>query len=63
MKNNKYIICTETGHSEVFYWKIISGFVALTTIVPTTFPNKKKAKRVLKRLNKYHGGGFYIKRL
>lgn len=27
---------------------------------PSVFPNKKKAKRILKRLNKYHGGNWMI---
>lgn len=43
-----------------FYWRIVKGFVIETRICPKIFPNKKKDKRVLKRLNKYHEDCYFL---
>lgn len=56
----KYAIAVEGDYTLLFFYKNINGFIATTRIVPTTFPNKKKAKRVLKRLNKHHGKDWFI---
>jgi hypothetical protein len=56
----KYAIAKEADYTLIFFYKNFNGFVAMTKIVPTTFSNKKKAKRIMKRLNKYHGGGYFL---
>jgi hypothetical protein len=56
----RYAIAKEDEYTLIFFYRNINGFIAMTRIVPTTFPNKKKAKRVMKRLNKYHGGGYFL---
>lgn len=57
---NKYRIAVINEGNISYYWKNFNGFIALTYISPTTFPNKKKAKRVMRRLNKYHGNDFFL---
>lgn len=58
----KYAIAIEKEdeYALLFFYDNFNGSIILTRIVPTTFPNKKKAKRVLRRLNKYHGGGYFL---
>lgn len=61
---SKYVIGTLDDVTHGFYinlyYRIVKGFVLETRICPTIFPNKKKAKRVLKRLNKYHGDCYFL---
>lgn len=57
---NKYRIAVIDEGKISYYWKNFNGFIALTNILPTTFPNKKKAKRIMRRLNKYHGNDFFL---
>ena len=37
--------------NQEFYFDTIDDIILVTIILPTTFPNKKKAKRMLKKLN------------
>ncbi|MER2007449.1 MAG: hypothetical protein ABS939_08345 [Psychrobacillus sp.] len=62
MRNGKYAIAKEdlNDYALQFFYDNLNGCIILTRIAPTMFPNKKKAKRVLKRLNKYHGGGYFL---
>lgn len=61
MKYGKYAIATEGDYDVlVFFYKNFNGYITTTRIVPTTFHNKKKAKRILKRLNKFHGGDWFL---
>lgn len=57
---NKYFIGTYYEHSVAFYDRKIDGVVWLTKIAPKIFPNKKKAKRIMKRLNKYNEGDYFL---
>lgn len=56
----KYVIATELEHSIAFYDKKYKDFTILTKITPRIFPNKKKAKRVLKKLNKNSTDNYYL---
>ena len=56
----RYAIALEDDYTLIFFYKNIDGFIAMTRILPTTFTNKKKAKRIMKRLNKYHGGEYFL---
>lgn len=56
----KYVIATELEHSIAFYDRKYKNFTVLTKITPRVFPNKKKAKRVLKKLNKNEVNDFYL---
>lgn len=57
---NRYLIGTHHEHSMAFYDRKVDGIVWLSKIIPKVFPNKKKAKRVLKRLNKYHEEDYFL---
>lgn len=57
---NKYRIAVIHDGKLSFYRTNIHGCIILSNIFPTTFPNKKKAKRIMKRLNKYHGDDFFL---
>lgn len=50
----KYLIGMEYANTTVYFKNIEKNVVRLCREEATPFPNKKKAKRVLKRLNKYH---------
>lgn len=56
----KYAIACEGEYTLEFFWRNLDGFIVMTRIVPTLFANKKKAKRVMKRLNKHHGGDYFV---
>lgn len=60
MRLKKYAIAIEGEYALEFFYKNVNGFIVMTRILPTTYPNKKKAKRVLKRLNKYYGGDWFL---
>lgn len=59
-EKKQYAIASEGEYSLQFFYENTDGFIILTRIVPTTYPNKKKAKRMLKRLNKYHGNDWFL---
>ena len=56
----KYVIAVPHEHSIAFYGRKHGDIIGLTKITPTVFPNKKKAKRVLKKLNKNGVDDFYL---
>lgn len=56
----KYVIAVPHEHSIAFYDRKYGEVIGLTKIAPTVFPNKKKAKRVLKKLNKNGVNDFYL---
>lgn len=56
----KYVIAVPYEHSIAFYDRKYGDVIGLTKIAPTVFPNKKKAKRVLKKLNKDGVDDFYL---
>ena len=56
----KYVIAVPHEHSIAFYDRKYGDFIGLTKIPPTIYPNKKKAKRVLKKLNKNGVNDFYL---
>lgn len=51
--NGKYMVCV-SGWKLEFFYKILDDFVLTSNIAPTTYHSRKKAKRVMRRLNKYH---------
>lgn len=55
---SKYLIIDETKR---YYFANVYGLLVTTRYEITIFPNKKKAKRILKRLNKHHGGDWELK--
>ncbi|QYG30043.1 hypothetical protein K0O13_08005 [Mammaliicoccus sciuri] len=57
---SRYMIGVYHEHSVAFYDRKIDGIVWLTKIMPEIFPNKKKAKRIMKRLNKNHEGEYFL---
>ena len=55
--NKRYVIYTLGENNEVAFLFGTGGgavFLTLTPLFPKVFPNKKKAKRVLKRLDSYY---------
>lgn len=56
----KYVIAVPHEHSIAFYDRKYGEVIGLTKIAPTVFPNKKKAKRALKKLNKNGVDDFYL---
>ena len=52
--NGKYMVCTNGDWNIDFFYKIYNGNPWISNIAPITFNSKKKAKRVMRRLNKYH---------
>ncbi|QKE56274.1 endolytic peptidoglycan transglycosylase [Staphylococcus phage Metroid] len=56
----KYAIAVPQEHSIAFYGRKYGEFIGLTKIAPTIFPNKKKAKKMLKKLNKNGVDDFYL---
>ena len=55
----KYVIAVPHEHSIAFYDRKYGDFIGPTKISPTIYPNKK-AKRVLKKLNKNGVNDFYL---
>lgn len=56
----KHVIAVPHEHSIAFYDKKYGNVIGLTKIAPAIYPNKKKAKRVLKKLNKDGVDDFYL---
>ena len=56
----KYLIGMEYANTTVYFKNIENNVAHLCREETTPFPNKKKAKRVLKRLNKYHDLGAFL---
>ncbi len=46
--NHEYAITCKGMFNQEFYFDTIDDIILVTIILPTTFPNKKKAKRMLK---------------
>ena len=53
--NHEYAITCKGMFNQEFYFDTIDDIILVTIIIPTTFPNKKKAKRMLKKLNNKRG--------
>lgn len=60
--NGEYVIGTigDDGFLTFFDEKMDDGFVLLTKITPRMYKNKKKAKRITKRLNKRDDSTYFI---
>lgn len=59
-----YVIGTigDDGFLTFFCEKMDDGYLFLSRIAPRRYKNRKKAKRVLKRLNKTYSGEFFVVR-
>ena len=54
--NHEYVLTSYGEFNQLFFLGFFEADVVMTQIMPKTFPNKKKAKRVQKRLNKIYLG-------
>lgn len=57
--NHKYVLTSHGEFNQLFFLGFFDTDVVMTQIKPKIFPNKKKAKRVQRRLNKIYDG--YVK--
>lgn len=59
---SNYLIATEGEYCLYFFYKILGETAITTRIAPTEYPNRKKARRVLRRLKKHHGNDWFLVR-
>lgn len=54
--NHEYVLTSYGEFNQLFFLGFFDKDIVVTQIIPKTFPNKKKAKRVQRRLNKIYSG-------
>ena len=54
--NHEYVLTSYDEFNQLFFLGFFDKDIVVTQITPKTFPNRKKAKRVQRRLNKIYSG-------